>query len=707
MDVRRDSGLSPAFSLAVIFKLLDVSCSLERLADDNGLSISYLDKTSLLLLAKKADLKAKVKPINFNQVNQELLPCIAILNSGEHVVVVRTDDKNVIFQQFGEQSLIVETQEAFNELYSGESFLFRKRVSIQNLRNKFDISWFIPALIKYKKLLTQVLVASFAIQMLALVSPLFFQVVIDKVLVHRGLTTLDVLCIGLLVVSLFEVVLSGLRTYVFSHTTSRVDVELGSQLFSHLVKLPINFFEHRQVGNIVARVKELDTIRNFITGTSLTLVIDLFFSFVFFAIMYYYSTTLFTVVALTIPLYILLSATITPILKRRLDDKFKYGAANQAFLTESVNGIETIKSLALEPKVKHQWESQLAHYVLSSFKTANLSNIANQVASFINKLTTLLILWIGARLVIEQQISVGQLIAFNMFAGRVSGPILRLVQVWQDFQQARVSIERLGDILNAPAEPTIQSSQSKGINLKGNIVFDNISFKYQADAPRVLEDVSVTIPSGHVVGIVGRSGSGKSTLTKLIQKLYLPEKGKVFIDGADLALIDPAFLRRKIGVVLQENFLFNKSVRENIAFGDPTAPIEKIMGAAKLAGAHEFILNMPNGYDSMVGEYGRNLSGGQRQRLAIARALLTDPDILIFDEATSALDYESERIIQDNLKDICRGRTVIMIAHRLSTVRAANKIFVLDNGKLIEQGNHNELIEQQGYYAKLYGYQTA
>jgi subfamily B ATP-binding cassette protein HlyB/CyaB len=706
MDVRVDKGLSPAFCLAVMLKYYDINASVERLAQDNAIDLSSLDGVSFLLLAKRAGLKCTYKSLNINKVRDELLPVVVVLGSGEHAVLVRVDAENVILQKYGKQSATALSKDEFNELYSGKAYLFKRKLNLENLKKSFDISWFIPALAKYKKLLMQVLVASFVIQLLALASPLFFQVIIDKVLVHQSLTTLDVLCIGLLAVSLFEVLLGGLRTYLFSHTTSRVDVELGSLLFSHLVKLPVSFFESRQVGNIVARVKELDTIRNFITGTSLTLIIDLFFSIVFFVIMYYYSTTLFTIVMLTLPAYILLSAIITPILKKRLDDKFKYGAANQAFLTESIHGIETIKSLALEPKVRKRWEEQLAHYVVSSFKTTNLGNIANQVASFISKLTTLLILWVGARLVIEQQISVGQLIAFNMFAGRVSGPILRLVQVWQDFQQARVSIDRLGDILNAPKEPTLQSASSNGINLKGDIHFDQVSFRYQADTPRVLEDISLTVPKGSVVGIVGRSGSGKSTLTKLVQRMYLPEKGKVTIDGVDVSLIDPAYLRRKVGVVLQENFLFNKSIRENIAFGDPSASMERVIEAAKLAGAHEFVIKMPNAYDALVGEYGRNLSGGQRQRIAIARALLTNPDILIFDEATSALDYESESIIQQNLKSICKGRTVIMIAHRLSTIRNADKIYVLEQGRLIEQGSHSELLGQQGYYAKLHGLQA-
>jgi subfamily B ATP-binding cassette protein HlyB/CyaB len=584
--------------------------------------------------------------------------------------------------------------------------LLTRRGGLVEQFKEFDIRWFIPSLLKYRKLFGEVILISFFLQLFALVTPLFFQVVMDKVLVHRGFTTLDVLAFGFVVIALFDAILGGLRTYLFSHTTNRVDVELGARLFNHLVSLPLSYFEARQVGQSVARVRELDTIRNFITGTALTLVIDLFFTVVFFAVMWLYSPTLTVIVLMTIPFYIALSIFITPILRHRLEQKFQHGAENQAFLVEAVNGVETLKAMAVEPQMQRKWEDQLSKYVTASFRTQNLNNIANQIAGFINKITTVLIIWYGAHLVIDGALTVGQLIAFNMIAGRVSGPILKLVQLWQEFQQAGISVKRLGDILNTPTEPGYNPNRSTLPSLEGKVTFEHIQFRYRPDGPRILNDISLQVPPGEVIGIVGRSGSGKSTLTKLIQRMYVPEGGRVLVDGVDLAMVDTAWLRRNIGVVLQENFLFNRSIRENIALSNPGLPMEQVVRAAKLAGAHEFILELPEGYDNPVGEHGCNLSGGQRQRIAIARALITNPRILIFDEATSALDYESERIIQQNMSAICRNRTVFIIAHRLSTVRHCNRILVMEKGRIIETGSHDALIKLKGHYHALYQLQS-
>jgi subfamily B ATP-binding cassette protein HlyB/CyaB len=460
------------------------------------------------------------------------------------------------------------------------------------------------------------------------------------------------------------------------------------------------------VGDTVARVRELESIRNFITGSAVTLVIDLFFTFVFFAVMYYYSTALTFVVLGTIPFYILLAVFVTPILRARLHEKFNRGAENQSFLVETIHGIQTLKASAVEPQSQRRWEEQLSGYIRASFRAANLSNIAGQTASFINKLTTLLILWIGARLVINGELSVGQLVAFNMLAGRVSSPILRLTQLWQDFQQAGISVQRLGDILNVTPEPAYAPGRASLPRLEGRVSFEGVTFRYRPDGPEVLREVSFRVNPGEIIGIVGRSGSGKSTLTKLIQRLYVPERGRVLVDGVDLALVDTVWLRQNIGVVLQENFLFNRSVRENIALSDPALPMERVMMAAKLAGAHEFILELSQGYDTVVGEHGCTLSGGQRQRLAIARALITNPRILILDEATSALDYESEAIIHQNMRYICKDRTVFIIAHRLNAVRNAHRILVIDKGEIVESGTHNDLIEASGYYARLYSHQA-
>ena len=547
---------------------------------------------------------------------------------------------------------------------------------------------------------------SLFLQIFALVSPLFFQVVMDKVLVHRGTTTLDVLVIGLIVVVLFESVLTVLRSYVFSHTTSRIDVELGARLFRHLVSLPLAYFQARRVGDSVARVRELENIRSFLTGNAITLVLEVAFSIIFIAMMFAYSVPLTLIVLVSLPLYVGISLLLVPVLRARLNEKFARGAENQALLVETVSGIQTVKASALEPAIAKRWDDQLAAYVSASFKTQTLANYGHEAINLIGKIVSAATLWYGTRLVMDQQLSVGQFVAFNMFAQRVAQPIMRMAQLWTDFQQTGISMARLGDILNTRTEVP-PSTAAQLPPLKGHIRFDQVSFRYRPEAPPVLHSLSIDIQPGEVIGIVGRSGSGKSTLTKLVQRLHTPEQGRVMVDGVDISLIDAAQLRRQIGVVLQENLLFNRSVRENIAITDPAAPIEAVMRAAQLAGAHEFVSELPEGYDTIVGEQGAGLSGGQRQRIAIARALFTNPRILILDEATSALDYESEAILQKNMGAICRGRTVIIIAHRLSSVRRANRIIAMDKGRVVEQGTHDQLLKQRdGLYAHLWSIQA-
>lgn len=598
------------------------------------------------------------------------------------------------------------TQAEFEAAWTGQLVLMTRRAGLVDLSRRFNISWFLGAINKYRSVLGKVLVASFFLQLFALVSPLFFQVVIDKVLVHRSLSTLDVIVIGLVTISVFETILGTLRTYVFAHTTNRIDVELGARLFRHLLALPIAYFQARRVGDLVARVRELENIRNFLTSSALTLVIDLFFTFVFLAVMYVYSPLLTLLVLASFPFYIAISALATPLFRRRLDEKFERGAENQALLVESVTGIETLKSMAVEPQMQRRWEEQLAGYVAASFRVLSLGNTASQLVQLINKLVTAAVLYFGAQLVIDGSLSVGELVAFNMLAGRVSTPVLRLAQIWQDFHQARLSIARLGDILNTAPEPIYNAGQTALPAVRGDVTFDHATFRYRIDGPAVLHDISLRVPAGQIIGVVGASGSGKSTLTKLIQRLYVPESGRVLVDGIDLSVVDPSWLRRQIGVVLQENVLFNCSVRNNIALADPAMPIEQIIAAAQVSGAHDFILELPKGYDTIVGERGSSLSGGQKQRLAIARALMMDPRILIFDEATSALDYESERIIQQNMPLIGKGRTVFIVAHRLSTVRRTDRIITIEQGRLIEDGTHDDLIKTGGRYAALHRLQA-
>jgi ATP-binding cassette, subfamily B, bacterial HlyB/CyaB len=660
----------------------------------------------MLRSAKDLGLKARAYRTNWRQLATTPLPGIAVLRDGGFVLLGKVGDDQAIIQSPASPRPALVSRAQFEAMWDGRLVLMTRRAGLLDFSRRFDISWFLGAIHKYRFVLGKVLVASFFLQLFALIAPLFFQVVIDKVLVHRSLGTLDVLVIGLVTISAFETILGILRTYIFAHTTNRIDVELGARLFRHLLALPIAYFQARRVGDSVARARELENIRNFITSSALTLVIDLFFTFVFLAVMFIYSPLLTFIVLASFPFYIGISAVATPLFRRRLDEKFERGAENQAFLVESVTGVETLKSMAVEPQMQRRWEEQLAGYVTASFRVLSLGNTASQLVQFVNKVVTAGVLYFGARLVIDGSLTVGELVAFNILAGRVSAPVLRLAQIWQDFHQARLSVARLGDILNTVPEPIYNPGQTPLPAIRGDIVFDHATFRYRIDGPEVLHDVSFRVPAGQIVGIVGPSGSGKSTLAKLVQRLYVPESGRVLVDGIDLNVVDPAWLRRQIGVVLQENVLFNRSVRDNIALADPAMLNDRIIAAAQLAGAHEFILELPNGYDTILGERGSSLSGGQRQRIAIARALVMDPRILIFDEATSALDYESERIIQQNMPKIARGRTVFIIAHRLSTVRRTDRIITIDGGRLVEDGTHDELVVTGGRYASLHRLQA-
>ena len=660
----------------------------------------------MLRCAKQLKLKARAVTTTWDKLAKLPLPAIVELKDGRFLIVGKVTDEGALVQipSVGRPQILKRAE--FEYDWTGRIVLMARRASLADLGRRFDVSWFLQAMHKYRRLLGEVLIASFFLQLFGLVTPLFFQVVTDKVLTHRGYTTLDVLVLGLITVSIFETVLGALRTYVFSHTTNRIDVELGTRLFRHLIALPIGYFESRRTGDSVARVRELENIRNFLTSSALTLVIDIFFTFVFLAVMFYYSAALTWIVVGSFPFYIALSVSVTPAFRRKLDNKFSRGAENQAFLVESVSAIQTLKAMAVEPQMQRRWEEQLAAYVGSSFDVLSLGNWSSQAVQLISKLVTALTLYYGAHLVIAGELSVGELIAFNMLAGRVAQPVLRLAQLWQDFHQARVSIARLGDILNTTPEPMFDPAKAGLPPIRGDISFEHIMFRYRVDGPLVVHDASLQITAGQVVGIVGPSGSGKSTLTKLVQRLYVPESGRVLIDGIDLSVADVAWLRRQVGSVLQENVLFNRSIRDNIALVDPGMPMERVIAAAELAGAHDFIIDLPDGYNTVVGERGASLSGGQRQRIAIARALVTNPKILIFDEATSALDYESEHIIQNNMRKISSGRTVLIIAHRLSAVRHADRIITIERGRIVEDGTHDELMKRGGRYAFLHQIQS-
>lgn len=693
-----DTGL---ICLSMIAGYHGIAVDQEQLRHILAIGPGGMNVVDLLRGAKELGFKVKEACISFDRLKRLPTPNIVLMNGSNFNILAKIDtDRVLIFDPIeGKPKILLKDE--FDSKWQGRVILLTHRKSIAPSDRPFGLTWFIPSIWKYRKSLFEVLIASLILQVFGLITPVFTQVIIDKVLVHRGITTLNVLGVGLITVIIFECILSILRTYLFTHTSNRIDILLGTKLFKHLFSLPLKYFETRRVGDTVARVRELENIRHFLTGAPLTSILDVMFIGIYLIVMFLYSTTLSLVVLAAIPLFALLSVLVTPILRQRLEERFNRGAESQAFLVEMVTGAQTLKAMAVEPEVQKRWESLLANYVKASFKTFKLSGIAGSLAQLIERSSILAILWIGAHMVMAGKLTVGQLIAFQMLSGRVSGPVLRLVQLWQDFQQAGLSIRRIGDIFHTTPEPSLNVTKTRFPAIQGHIRVEGVRFRYRMDGPEVLRNIDLEIKPGMVLGIAGRSGSGKSTLAKLIQRLYYPEAGRILIDGIDLALADPAWLRRQIGVVLQESFLFNGTIKDNIAFHYPQAQMDEIIHVARLSGAHDFIMELPEGYDTTVGERGVTLSGGQKQRIAIARALLTNPRILIFDEATSSLDSESEAIIQCNLRQICRGRTVILIAHRLSTLRIADKIIVMDKGEIVESGTHDELMMRKGLYHHL------
>ena len=630
-------------------------------------------------------------------------PAIIGLRNGDFVVLRRPPGGLAVYdpRTHRAQRLSVER---IAEFWSGEAVLLRREQTEEGVR--FGLGWFASAIARYRGAIVHVLISSLFVQIFALATPLLFQVVIDKALVHKSTSTLTVIAVGMVAIGTFDVALQYLRTYALSHTSSRVDVELGAKLFHRLLRLPLGYFEIRPAGHTVARMRELENVRNFLTGQGLTSFIDAAFTVVFVAVLFLYSWRLALIVLGSIPVYMLIIFSIRPLLRERVRQRFNRGAESQQFLVEAVVGIATVKAAAVEPLMQRQWEERLAAYVRTAFQAGMLASLGQNAVQYVGRITTALILLFGALSVMDGQMTVGELIAFNMISGQLLQPVLRLSSLWQDFQQIQVSVERIADIYNA--EPEEQPASPGHLpQLKGDIRLEGVNFRYRVDGPAILTDVNLHVPPGQVIGVVGASGSGKSTLAKLVQRLYLPETGKVLVDEIDVVQAPPAWLRRQIGVVLQENLLFNRSIHDNIAFATPAMPRREVVQIAQLAGADEFIQELPYGYDTQIEERGANLSGGQRQRIAIARALARNPRILIFDEATSALDYESERIIRENMRPISRGRTVIVIAHRLAAVRDCDRIIGMDRGRIVEDGSHEELVRRAGgLYARLWTLQN-
>ncbi len=700
----RNSGIE---CLVLLAGFNGLSVDPEQIKHAYAVSSEISEPYKLIKIAKDLKLKCKKYSVSFDKISKITLPAIIILNNSKYMILGKVDNDAMKFLVLDPEKGRPEeiSRAEIESLWNGNVICLISRGS--DLKDEvFGLWWFVPAIWKYKKALRDVLLASFSMQLLGLATPIAMQVVIDKVLVHKGISTLNALGIGLIIIIVFETVLSIARTVIFTNTTSKIDVALGAKIFRHLFSLPLRYFESRRVGDTITRVRQVEQIREFLTGAPLTSVLDVAFIGVYLAVMFFYAESLTFIFIGFIPLFVILSLVVNPMYRRMLDEKFRCGAETNSYLVENVTGVQTVKSFALEPQIQKKWEDMLASYVRSGFSLSKLSGVAGSAGQMIQRISDVVILWLGAIMVINGTLSVGELIAFRMLAGRVSGPILRIVQMWQSFQQVGVSVRKLGDIFKTKSEAVIDPAKTRLPAIEGRIKVEGVRFRYDVNAPEVIRNLSFEIPNGITVGVVGRSGSGKSTLSKLLQRLYIPECGKILIDGVDISMSDPAWLRRQIGVVLQENFLFNGTIAENICVHAPGSSMSDIVRVAEIAGAHEFIVDFPDAYNTMVGERGSSLSGGQRQRVAIARALLTDPKILIFDEATSALDYESERIIQQNMKKISKGRTVIIIAHRLSTLRDADKIIAMDRGELIEYGSHNELIELRGLYHYLFTQQS-
>lgn len=573
---------------------------------------------------------------------------------------------------------------------------------------KFGVSWFWPMLTKYKGPLLQVLIASFVVQLFGLANPLLIQVIIDKVISQRSLDTLEILGIALVVVTILGGLIGGLRTFLFSETTNRIDTRLGAEVIDHLLRLPLGYFDNRPVGELGSRVAELEKIRNFLTGQALTTVLDAAFSVIYILVMVFYSWLLTIIALIVVPLQVGITLIAAPLFRRQVRDVATQNALTQSHLVEVLTGIQTVKAQNVEMVSRWKWQNLYNKYISRTFEKTITTTIFGESTNIFQQLSQLLVLWIGAILVLRGELTLGQLIAFRIISGFVTQPLLRLSNIWQNIQELKVSFERLADIIDTPEESDeLDRANIPLPNVSGNVRFSNVSFSFSRGSEKVINDLSLEVPAGKFIGIVGQSGSGKSTLMKLLPRLYAPNEGRIYIDGYDIGKVELYSLRRQIGIVPQEPLLFSGSINENIALTDPDAASLDIVRAAKIADAHDFIMNLPNGYSNNVGERGAGLSGGQKQRIAIARTLLSKPRLLILDEATSALDYDTERRVCDNLKTACKGSTVFFITHRLSTIRNADQILMMHQGSIVERGTHNELFNLKGRYYALYRQQEA
>ena len=699
---------------SIIAREHKIELTRDRLSHEYGLTNEEIEPVKLLRMARDLGLKARQMRLGWEELVElkKACPAMARLRNGRHLIVAAI----VRAQRQGQPETLVAcfdplagsggehlrlNREEFEAIWSGEIFLFKRTYRLSDENQPFSLRWFIPEILRQKVTFVDIALAVLFINAIALVTPIFFQIVIDKVLVNQAFTTLHVLGFGMAVALAVNGGLDFLRDYLLLHASNKIDLRITGRTFQHMLHLPLDFFEHMAAGVLTQHMQQTAKIRNFLTGNVFLTILEATSLFVFLPFLVIYSLRLTSIVLVFTALIALVIALLIGPFKRRLDALYNAEGNRQAMLVETINGMATVKAMAIEPLLRTQWEDKVARAVSMQFRVGKISITAKSLTQFLERLMTVILIWMGASQVFNGTMTVGALIAFQMLAGRVTSPLVRLVGLVHQYQEAALSVEKLGLVMNAKEEWGADRHGARP-SLHGNIVFDRVTFRYAPDLPNVLKEISLTIPAGSTLGIVGPSGSGKTTLTRLLQKVFFPSTGTIKINDCYLNELDTAHLRRNMGVVLQESFLFNSTVADNIRAGQSMASREQIIQAALLAGADEFIVNLPQGYDTMLEEGARNLSGGQRQRLAIARALLTRPEILILDEATSSLDPESERIIRTNLAQIARNRTVIIVSHRLSMLKDADSIIVLQRGELVGQGAHAQLLERCELYRTLW-----
>nr|WP_229416388.1 peptidase domain-containing ABC transporter [Massilia sp. PDC64] len=683
----------------------------ERLIHDYALNAEEPSSSMLLGMASSIGLKAKLRQLTVDKLlgQKGVFPLLARLKDGNSMIVVgaRSDDGGVlaVLDPLGDLGAVkMLDPAAFQALWSGEVLFLKRTSKLSDTRQPFGLRWFIPEILQQKAAFRDIAIAAMAMNILGLASPIFFQLVIDKVLVHHSVSTLWVLAAGIGIALLFESTFGFMRQILTLWATNKIDIRLTRRTFAHLLSLPIDYFETTSAGVVVRHMQQMEKIRGFLTGRMFFTALDLTALFILLPILFSYSVKLAMIVLMFTLLISGIVAVLVPTFQRRLNDLYTAEGQRQALMVETIHGMRTVKALAIEPMQRRAWDQRSANALNQHFRVGQISITGNAVTDFLGKLLPVVIIVIGAQDVFDQTLSVGALIAFQMLSGRVSGPLIALVGLVNEYQETALSVRMLGEVMNRAPE-----GRSGGLRpeLRGNITFDNVVFRYPGAQNNALDRASFEIKEGSVIGIVGRSGSGKTTITKVIHGLYRIQEGIVRFDGYDAREIDLSHLRRQVGVVLQENFLFHGTVRENIAATMPEASFEDIVEAARAAGADEFIERMPQGYDTMLEENASNLSGGQKQRLSIARALLAKPRILVLDEAASALDPESEAIFINNLSRIAVGRTVIMVSHRLSTLVNADSILVMQRGQLMDAGRHEELLTRCSTYIQLWNQQTS